>query len=135
MCVFTDLDQIKDILNKATKLLCDFLDPYYIVIALKLKQHLKTTDQQEIRHCSVMPEKVDRLLTILQRKRKEAYFAFMVALRKERPDLFTEVIKIECTFTLGMENDISFFSSIFYNHGKLKCIRSANPKLWLMPTY
>ena len=110
---FSDLDQIKDILDKATVLLCKFLDPSNIVITLKSKQHLKRINQQEISHLPEMQKRVETLLTILRRKEKEAYFAFMAALRKERPDLFAEVINMECTYTLGMEFDISFLLQCF----------------------
>ena len=97
-----NLQLIKRVLNRATVLLDQFLDPSHILNELTSKEHLNIDDTKKIRKCAPISERVDKLLKILQRKEKEAYFSFMVALRKERPDLFPLVVDIECGYTLGM---------------------------------
>ena len=113
VCLYflTDFDSlnklIKHVLSKATVLLRKFLDPSHILNELNSNEHLNIDDTDKIRQCAAISERVDILLKMLQRKKKEAYFSFMVALRKERPDLFNLVIDIESCYTSGMGDKLN----------------------------
>ena len=99
----TGLDQIKEIIYRATELLCKFLDPSHIL--MKLKSNLVLTDDEEqaiLSHPS-MERKTSHLLKILKRKSEEAYFCLMEGLRNLRQDLFKEIVKIERACVTGIE--------------------------------
>ena len=114
---FTDLKKIKCILNKSTEILSQFLDPSHILNKLASKEHLKVDDKDRIRQYPAISDRVRKLLEMLQRKEKEAYFSFMVALRTERPDLFKVVIDIECHYTSGVGHTFGIpFISEFANY-------------------
>ena len=91
----TGLEQIKEIIYRATTALCRYLDPSRILIELKASLILTDDDVHVIKSHPSMEEMVDELLTMLKRKSEEGYFCLMEALRNLRPDLFKKIVDIE----------------------------------------
>lgn len=103
MCIFfTDLEKMQQILDEANVMLCKYLNPSGILLTLKANRALTPADVQRIDKKDTVSDKVEMLLDILHRKEKEAYFALMVALRKERQDLFNKVVEIEWAVKSGI---------------------------------
>ena len=98
----TGLEQIKEIIYRATEVLYKYLDPSHILMKLKSSLILTDDDVHVIKSHPSMEEKVDELLTMLKRKSEEAYFCLMEALRNLRPDLFKEVVGIERACITGI---------------------------------
>ena len=110
----TDLDQIKEIIYRATEVLCKYLDPSHILMKLKSSLILTDDDVYVIKSHPSMEEKVDELLSILKRKSEEAYFCLMEALRNLRPDLFKEIVDIERACITGNIHFTSFKKYFLY---------------------
>ena len=105
MTFLADNNQKNTVLTKSTVLLCKFLDPSNILRHLKAELALNNDDCQKIRQSEVTTERVEKLLETLTRKDRNAYFALMVALRKQRLDLFNKVVSIEWAVTSGKPSE------------------------------
>ncbi len=93
--IHTELKHIETILNKATDFLCALLLPSHIIRSLKTNLVFNDDDEKEIKSHPRMEERVNQLLIKVKRREKEAYFAFMEALKQHRHDLFLAAIAIE----------------------------------------
>ena len=92
------LDMIKEILTSSNNILADkmkALDVKRIYSLMWAGSNLSRSDVEDIRHEVTTSEKVDKLVDILNRKPKEAYYSFLDALYAVRPDLYTAVRKIQ----------------------------------------
>ncbi|XP_072050317.1 uncharacterized protein [Amphiura filiformis] len=103
-----ELENIKTILRKATEILCNFLDPSRVIDDMYEDHMLIQDDKHTIENKPAVREKVMTLLEMMQRKQAKAYFAFMSALRKERPDLFIEVFNLESDITKAKKLESDF---------------------------
>ena len=115
------LEQIKEIIYRATEVLCRYLDPSRILMKLKSSLILTDDDVHVIKSHSSMEEKVDELLTMLKRKSAEAYFCLMEALRNLRPDLFKEIVDIERACITGSMHFASFKATDWGFHTNWVC--------------
>ena len=76
-------------------MLCENLQPSYILRHLKTNGAIKQDDVEKIKRQDTTTEMVEKLLDILMRKPVSAYETFMEALKEERNDLFEDVKDLE----------------------------------------
>ena len=89
------LDMVRKILTESTKILCDNLSPYDLLLDMVSKGAIKPDDVTRIQKQDTDTEKVLKLIEILRKSPVSSYTAFMNVLREERSDLYTQVQAIE----------------------------------------
>ena len=86
---------MQKILTESTKILCDNLNPYDLLLDMVSKGAIKPDDVARIKKQDIDTEKVEKLIEILRKSPVSSYTAFMNVLREERNDLYTQVQAIE----------------------------------------
>ena len=93
--------KVKKILQEATDLLCEYLQPGDVLRQLKTKGTIEQKDVEKIKKQDSTTEMVEKLLDILMRKPVFAYETFMEILKEKRHDLFVQVKDIEIKHHFG----------------------------------
>ena len=97
---------VKEILRESTKILCDNLRPYDLLLSMVTKGAIKHDDLTRINNQATDTERTEKLLDILRKSPVSSYTAFISALREERGDLYAKVKAIEEKYSGKLQNKI-----------------------------
>ena len=96
---------VKEILRESTKILCDNLSPYDLLLSMVVKGAIKPDDVTRIKNQATDTERVEKLIEVLRRSPVSSYTAFMSVLQGERRDLYAKVKEIEEKYSGKPQNE------------------------------